>query len=195
MKRKQFLCLLMIPLCLVLTSCKRQSTMDASEKIRGLYAEMQSCSLQTVLKADFGDRVNEFTLQYDFSREGRSAVEILAPEEVRGVRATIEAGQTELSFDGVILETGPLPGTGLTPVDALPVMLKAWGEGYVSSVGHEKIDGVECVLIVCKSTVSGVETEYRSWFDAEDYKPVKAEVMADGVRVIECEFEKFSFGE
>ncbi|MDR2671088.1 MAG: hypothetical protein LBC26_05145, partial [Oscillospiraceae bacterium] len=137
--------------------------------------------------------VNTFTLRFDYDRDGESVVEILAPEEVRGVRATIAAGETALSYDDLILETGPLPGTGLTPVDALPVMLKTWGEGYVASTGREKLDGVACLLMVYKSTAAGVEVEQRVWFEKETSKPVRAETYAANVRVIDCVFETFSF--
>jgi outer membrane lipoprotein-sorting protein len=176
-----------------LAACGRSVAIDDAEAVRALYADLRRCSLQAALTADFGDAVSEFTLRFDYNREGESAVEILAPEEVRGVRATIGAGETTLSYDGLILETGPLPGTGLTPVDALPVMLKTWGEGYVSSTGREKLDGVACLLVVYKSTAAGVEVEQRVWFETETYKPVRAETYAANARVIACAFEKFSF--
>ncbi|MDR0382344.1 MAG: hypothetical protein LBH86_10190 [Oscillospiraceae bacterium] len=186
------LCALAMILALT-AACGRSGAIDDAEAARTLYAGLRHCSLQAVLTADFGDAVNEFTLQFDYDRDGESAVEILAPEEVRGVRATIAEGETTLSYDGLILETGPLPGTGLTPMDALPVMLKTWGEGYVASTGREKLDDVACLLVVYKSTAAGVEVEQRVWFETETYKPVRAETYAAGTRVIDCVFEKFSF--
>lgn len=195
MRRRSNICVLMILFCLLLTACGRQKTLEAAEAIGKLYAELDSASMQVALEADFGDRVSAFSLQYQYSSEGRSTVEILAPEEVRGVKAHIEAGQTELVFDGLILETGPLPGTGLTPVDALPVMLRTWGHGYVDSTGQETIEDNSCVRVVYKSTVAGTQIEHNVWFSADTYKPVKAEILSDGVRIISCVFETFSMGE
>lgn len=48
---------------------------------------------------------------------------ITAPEEVAGITATVENGQTFLKFDGVQLETGPLNADGLSPLDALPAFI------------------------------------------------------------------------
>lgn len=195
MRRRLLFCVLMTVLCLFFASCGRQKTIDDAERIAKLYAELENASMQATIQADFGDRVSVFTLRFDYARDAVSTIEILAPEEVKGIKATIEAGQTELAYDGLMLETGPLPGTGLTPVDALPVIVQTWGHGYMSSTGVEKIDGVSYVRIVYKSTVSGVEVEHSAWFDQRTYQPLKAETMANGARVITCTFDTFTMGE
>ncbi|MDR3207888.1 MAG: hypothetical protein LBT60_06095 [Oscillospiraceae bacterium] len=194
MKRRLLGLLLMLPFCLLWASCHRQETVTATNDVAALYAALESATTQATLSADFGDRVIEFTLRYDFVRDGVSTVEILAPEEVRGIKATIEAGRTELIYDGLILETGSLPGTGLTPADALPAMFRAWGSGYAASTGRETLDGEACLHVVYKSTVGGVEIEQNAWFAADTFKPLKAETMAGGRRVIACVFDTFTFG-
>ena len=192
MRHRAIACVLLITFCL--TACGRQKTMDAAAEIAAFYAGLNNAEMQVTLRADFGDRVSEFVLKYTFAEEGPSTVEVLEPEEVRGVKAVIEAGQSQLVFDGLMLETGPLPGTGLTPMDALPVMLNTWRAGYVSSSGWEKLDGAECFHVVYKSTVSGVEIQQDAWFAADSFKPLKAETMSGGVRVIECVFDTVTFG-
>ena len=92
-----------------------------------------------------------------------------------------------------MLDTGPLPDTGLTPVDALPVMLTTWQSAYVSSVGQEKLDDAPCFHVVYKSTVSGVEIQQDAWFAADTYKPLRAETFSGGTRVIECVFDTVTF--
>ena len=191
MKHRIVFCVLMILLCLA--SCSRRETMDEAGEIADFYAELTQANMQVTLSADFGDRVSVFVLKYTFFEDAASTVEILEPEEVRGVKAVIEAGQSKLEYDGLILETGPLPGTGLTPMDALPVMLNTWRSGYVFSVGSEKLDGEACLHVVYKATVSGVEIQQDAWFDASTYKPIKAETAADGVRVIDCVFDTVKF--
>jgi outer membrane lipoprotein-sorting protein len=184
----------LIPFCLSLASCARRETLTATDDIADYYAKLESASTQATVTADFGDRVIDFTLRYDYLRDGVSTVEILSPEEVRGIKATIEAGRTELTYDGLILETGPLPGTGLTPADALHAMLRVWGSGYAASTGPETLDGVSCIHVTYKSTVSGVDIQQDAWFDSDTFKPLRAETLAGGRRVITCVFDTFNFG-
>lgn len=191
MRHRSLVCVLMITLCL--GSCARTEVADTTAQIADFYAGLEHAVMQVTMKADFGDRAIPFVLQYAFVRDGDSTVEILAPEEVRGVKAVIAAGQSRLTYEDLILETGPLSGAGLTPVEALPAMLNAWQSAYVSSAGQEKLDDSPCIHVVYKSTVSGVEIQQDAWFAADSFKPLKAETLAGGIRVIECVFDTVTF--
>ncbi len=178
----------------LLSACS--SSADApqeAEAFRAFISEKSSATMEAVVSADYGDRVYDFTLRYDYLRDGKSTIEIMEPEPVRGIRATIEAGQTQLEYDGMILDTGALPGTGLSPVDVLPTMLKTWSEGYLDSAGKESLDGRDVLHFVFTSTVSEVSIEQHVWVEQESFTPVRAEMMADGTRVLSVLFSQVVF--
>ena len=123
----------MIILCLLLSACGGGELGDRSEQlaldIRGDYLAMTACTATAEMTADYGQRV------YEYSMEGETVLSITAPENIAGIQARIQNGETALEYDGVRLETGPLNEQGLSPVDALPVLLAAAREGFIAECG------------------------------------------------------------
>lgn len=129
------LCALMMTLVLPLAACGGGEGSEAEEalsRVRGMYLEMTACTGHAEMTADYGQRVYTYGVDFSWQREGESLLTLTAPENVAGTVAHIAAGETALEYDGVMLETGPLNEEGLSPVDALPALLRYAREGFAA---------------------------------------------------------------
>lgn len=190
MKILKYVCAIMAMLVL-LTSCGTKATENSAERIREKYKDLESIKLSADITADFGDRVGTYSITYELSG-GTGVITIEKPAEIAGITAKITAGSSTLEYDGLILETGKLAGTALTPIDAVPTMLDTWAGGYMTDMGTERRDGVKCIRLTYSQTIDESAVEQQAWFDAETLAPVRAETLIDGKLVITCEFTEQS---
>ncbi|MCL1820415.1 MAG: hypothetical protein FWG36_07160 [Oscillospiraceae bacterium] len=175
-------------ICIFLTACGLGGAQDAAELVREKY-ESGELKLAADIMADFGDRVSTYSVTYERDEQGNGLITILRPAEIAGITATItEDGGGTLEYDGLILETGKLAGTALTPIDAIPSMLSAWSNGYMSEAGTERWEGVKCYRLTYSQTVDNAVVEQQAWFDVETLAPIRGETLVDGRLVITCEF-------
>ena len=172
----------MIALCL--TSCGGPTAGEVSEEIQAHWSTVDSLSLTAELTADYGDRLYPFTLRYEGSADS-GTITILAPESVSGVTAHVSDGGATLSYDGAQVYTGALTQEGLSPMDAIPAILTAWHQSFVTEAVYETLDGTQCCTLLYRITD---EVSLRTWFDAETYIPLEAEIISGGFTVIHCRF-------
>ena len=123
--RKRLICVLMMTL--FLTGCGGGGGKEAEElalSIRGEYLAMESCAIQASVTADYGQRVYEYEMAVSVNGT-ETVLTLSAPETVAGLTARLAGEESQLEFDGLSVETGPLDGDGLTPVSAVPALLEA----------------------------------------------------------------------
>lgn len=192
------LCALMMTLILPLSACGGTgSGNEAEEKlteVRGRYLEMTACSGHADLRADYGQRVYDYGIDFTWQREGETLLTLTAPENVAGTTAHISAGETALEYDGVMLETGPLNPAGLSPVDAIPALLSYAREGFAAECALEGAEGEEKRLhVICRDpeTEPGAGTEAELWFSPETGTLLEGELSQEGFTVIQCRFTGF----
>lgn len=121
------------------------------------------------------DRVCEYSLRYISSEDGET-IEVLSPELITGVSARIENGESELTFDGAILETGSGVTEGISPMTALPVFMDFIREGHVENLGREKMEDVE-VLVTELELADGEKMTL--WQAGAEMEPVFAAVRKE----------------
>lgn len=188
----------MIALLLLLSACGGGAD-GASEAdqlaldIRGEYLNMAGCTASVDMVADYGARVYAYSADVRYEKEGETVLTLTAPENVAGVSAHMEKGQTALEFDGVRVETGPLTDDGMSPVDAVPALIRTVQEGFMAECVLEEADGVRLLHIASrdpeKEPGSGVETQL--WFDAATHALTRGEIAQDGYTVMQCVFSSF----
>ena len=191
--RKLVLCVLMTTL---LTGCGQPGVSEAEElalTIRGEYLAMDRCAVQVSVTADYGQRVYQYELAAAVSGE-ETVLTLSAPETVAGLTARITGEDSRLEFDGLSVETGPLDGSGLTPVSALPALLEAARSGYITACALEEEGALLRVDCGDPAGTPGTGTETALWFDASSHALVQGEISVDGFRVILCEFSDFTAG-
>ena len=180
-------------LFLPLNGCFRaegQKALDLALTIRGEYLSLPNFSTQVQLRADYGQRVYDYTL--DLSATGEDIVlTVTQPELIAGVTARTNAKELLLEYDGLHLETGPLDDSGLTPLSALPAMLRAIREDYLTSYCFDD-DGYLRISCGDPELPLGTGTEYTLWFHPESHDLARGEISVDGICRVSCILSPFT---
>ena len=120
---------LMITLLLVLSACGEGSeSAGLDARFRRYYAALSSFTARAQVTADYGERV----YQYELAMSGdltQGALEVLSPENIAGAGFSWAEGGGSMSYEGVSLETGALSEDGLSPADAMPMILETLATG------------------------------------------------------------------
>lgn len=191
------LCALMMTLVLVLTACGGRGRGNEAEELllglRGQYLEMTACSGHMDLTADYGQRVYIFGIDFTWEKEGKTLLTITAPENVAGTTAHIVSGETALEYDGIMMETGPLDSTGLSPLDALPAFLSYAREGFAAECVIEGEENMRQLHVICrdpeKEPGQGIECEL--WFQPDTGTLLRGELSEEGFTVIRSDVTGF----
>ena len=194
MRRRIWMCVLMIILGLNLAACGPVGEGNRAEQlaldIRAEYLTMESCTASLMVRADYGQRVYEYAIDLSYAKQGETVLSVTAPENIAGVTARIQAGETVLEYDGVRVETGPLNESGMSPVDAVPVLMDYVREGFIAECGLEGEGESERLRMICRDPEgsAGVGQECSLWFDTATHALVRGELSQDGYTVIQCTF-------
>ncbi|MGM9521532.1 MAG: hypothetical protein ACI3VB_03545 [Oscillospiraceae bacterium] len=182
--RKATLCALMISLPLLLSSCSVMTGTDDILKIQEDFSASENISFTAELTADYGQHLYEYRISFDGLPDS-GTITIIEPESIAGTQVAIEDGASSLCFDGAQIYTGEILPDGLSPVDAVPMLLEAWRTGLVTECAKESFDGEDCLNAVFRITD---DVNLRTWFGFESGLPLYAEVDFDGYTVISCTF-------
>ena len=198
MRRKES-CALMMTLCLLLSACggdeaEAQNADELALAIRTEYLAMEGCTARMEITAEYGDRVYQFTVGLGHVQGGETTLTVVEPEEAAGVTARISGEKAFLEYDGVSLETGPLDESGLSPVGAVPFLLRGAREGFMAESALEIVGDTECLRMTCRDpeVPPGEGIELSLWFDSTTHLLVRGEILSEGFRVIDCSFTDFS---
>lgn len=194
MRKSMMICVLMI--LLALSACGRVGKDDPQQRVlalRGVYLAAEGCTAALTVTADYGQRVYTYGAEVIVTG-GESVLTVTAPTELAGITARVTDGDSQLEYDGAVLETGPLAPNGLTPLSAVPALLDSARSGFVDSCGMEQLGERECLRVLCRDPEqpAGQGQEVALWFDPVSHALVQGEITVDGYRVILCEFESFA---
>lgn len=170
--------LLMILLMTMLCACKDEGT-ESAELFRLDAEAAKEICFTAKLRAEYTDKTAEFELAYLQNEDGVK-VTVQKPEIISGISAHINEGDTELRYDGAILDIGTLASNGLCPMSALPITVMAMKGAHISAVWQE---GDMTVMQLIPSD----DTEITLWLDKE-LRPCNAEIVCDGNSVVFIEF-------
>lgn len=188
MRLKKIWILCCLVLCLTACGEKNQPTQIALDFRTGLM-EAGGCSFTAVVTADYGDKVYPFTLECSYTGDS-ARLQVLEPESIAGIAATVSGDGAVLEFDGVELDFGKLANGFPSPV-AIPWLLgQCWTGAYIAWAGS---DG-DLERITYLRGYNDQELAVDTWLDANRV-PVYAEVAQDGVRCLTVEIKDFRFEE
>ena len=185
-RRLVFFCIFL----LLLGGCggRSHSEKAAFLKLRSMWLEKGSVTLRSEVRADYGERVYDFTLRYEGGGES-GVLSVEKPLELEGVEAELSEKGVTLRYDGVLLDTGAILGN-LSPLEAFPLLVRTWQKGFVTDCWRETWKGENCLAVQFDLTEAG-ETEERlclSRFRPSDGAPLDAEFLAAGRTVLYCRF-------
>ena len=168
---RRALWILLLP-TLLLSGCSNGAK-TGFERFRALLPDAVHVTAE--LRCEYDDRSVSFTLHCDETDEGYH-VSVLSPQEIAGVSVKLGAEMSQLSLDSITLDCGDLNDFGLSPVTALPTLLRALREGHAESYWTEG-DHTLCDLTFDDHVSAEVTL-------SETLSPLSAELRSDGrVRV------------
>ena len=179
---------LVLMITLLLTACSASA--GDTEKLAELRESVESGNLnaKAEITADFGNKVQSYTI--DYSKNGDcSRMEILEPELLRGIAASIEGLDSHIEFEGLILDIGELDVDGLTPMSALPAIAESIKNGHIEAVWREK-DGDDTLLVFDLTVTDSANMNL--WIAADSLIPQRAEIRYEERVIITCVFLEWS---
>jgi hypothetical protein len=176
-----------LSLGLLLSSCKNTGYkgQELALDIRVALIKAEKLELMTTVKADYGDRVYDFSFKYSGDAE-KGGIEITAPESIAGLKADVSVSGGTLKFDSAVLDMGAVTMDGLSPAEALPVLISQWQSGYISGCNYEKLGDIDTLAVTTDITQT---VRQRTWFDVKTHLPVHSELSDNGKMVVSCQFE------
>ncbi len=172
--RKALLFALMIPLCLGLAACGDRAEQQ-TEELQLEFQTLSAAAVEAQLTCHYGDEVRTYTLQCSYT-PSKSTVEVLEPEALAGISATLTGEEQVLSYDGIMLDAGIYSGTEISPLWAVPGMLRAMGQGYPLESCREELGDLECLRVTFEMTDNDGGKQYTAvWFD-ENGTPLQGEI-------------------
>ena len=180
----------MMLLCLLLSACGgTQDRMQEALQFRTDLLAAQGCSFEAELTAQGETEVFECTLRCSISPDGTARAEVLAPEELAGVTATITDSGMQIDYDGVRVDCGQLSGS-VSPIGTPGLLYAAWTGGYIAAAGSEEHQTMARYLLGSGSS----EKQISTWFSA-DGTPESCEAAENGMVVLQCRLRDFTFGD
>lgn len=195
--RGRAICVPMMTLLLTMALCGCVSSEEESNltlQLRSDFLAMEGCTGAVTLTADYGQRVYEYTAEFSGTEKEGYTIVLTSPEEVAGITALIQSGQTYLTYDDIRLETGPLDDQGLSPLDALPALVRAMQTGYIAETGSELLGDTDTLRLCCRDPdqPAGKGLETVLWFDKAGKTLVQGELRLDGATAVRCAFSSFT---
>ena len=161
------------------------SAMQTALDFRGSLLSAGGCRFTADVEADFGERIYDFTLECTYNGTD-GTLNVTAPKSIAGISATVSDGSSELEFDGVSLDFGPLANGFASPL-SLPWLLgSAWTGDYIAWAGR---DG-DLAYVTWLKGYQEQELSINTWFQKNI--PVRAEVLSEGRRVLTVTIEDFA---
>lgn len=180
-------------LMLLLTACGGGGEKDQAAVLQQQYAAVSAATLEADVTCSYEGEERTYTLLCAYTPE-KSAITVLAPENLTGISATLEGETLTLSYDDVSLDAGSYSAASISPVAALPKLMAAAASGYLTEHSEEMVGERPCLRLAFD--LEGDEgTLYTTWFDQETLLPLRSEISADGVVVFDVAWSRFEITE
>lgn len=176
---KRLCVLLFILPCFMLSGCGSAAEEMRFEEFSSDMRVRERVGFTAEVRAEYDGRTARFTLAYD-DNGTESTVTVIEPEIISGVSMRFEGGKSVLDCESILIDTGFLDENGLTPVNALPIIVRAMRTGQLDSVAS--VDGVTVWYIVPEDGMT-----VALWMSEEGTVPLRAELVSDGRVRLFCE--------
>ncbi len=176
-------------LMLLLTACGGGGEKDLAAELQNQYAGLASASLEADITCQYDGEVRTYTMLCAYTPES-STVTVTAPTNLAGISATVAGGALTLSYEDVALDAGSYSAAAISPVAALPKLMEAAANGYITEQSEETLGERSCLRLAC-DLKEDAGTLYTTWFDKETLLPLRSEISADGTVIFEVAWTSF----
>ncbi|MBR2048068.1 MAG: hypothetical protein IJ960_05665 [Oscillospiraceae bacterium] len=182
---KKYLCL--TALLLVLPGCALdQGELDQALAFRQTLTDAERICFDVGITADYGDRVERFTLRCDTDQEGAMSFTVLHPAEISGITGSVTGQQGSLTFEDTVLAFPLLAQDRLSPVSGPWVLVQALKEGYITSCAREG----EFLRLTVNDSYDADPLTLEIWI--RENTVTAAEIGWRGMRQMTMEIDNFS---
>ncbi len=181
----------LLPVVLLLGGCGEETQSRAAE-LQQRYEALTGYEAEIRVAVPRGDETLRYALH--LTAEGETVrAEVMEPELLAGISARMEGEQLTLEYDGTILDAGTL-SPRVSALNAAPLLLRAFPQGYLDSFGSETMDGEDTLRADFPLTLAGESLDCVLWF-GEDGAPVYGEIAQEGKIIAAVEFTNVIFGD
>lgn len=181
--------IILLPLCLLLLCSGCGNRSNTAESIQSQYSRVITAEMEAEVTFHDTQEERSFTLQCAFTPES-SSVTVTAPDSVKGITTTVTGDELTVAYDGTVLSAG---GSGrFGPVNSLPLLLHAIGEGYLLEESQETLEDTPCYRLALDTSVGEMALVCTVWLDGETLLPLYAEFAENGAVVVSVKFLAFS---
>ena len=181
----------LLPAVLLLGGCGDETQSRAAE-LQRRYEALAGYEAEVRVAVPRGDETLRYALRLTAQGETVRA-EVTEPELLAGVSARMEGERLALEYDGTILDAGTL-SPRVSALNAAPLLLRAFPQGYLDSCGSETLDGEDTLRADFSLTLEGESFGCTLWFGA-DGAPVYGEIAQEEKIIAAVAFTNVTFGD
>ena len=179
-------CLCLVLAMFLLTGCGQADGLSDMTKLRDAMLQMEFCTFDAVICADYGETSYTFTVTCRSERDGTTAFTMKEPQTIAGIGGKIQNQAGQLIYEDVVLGFPLLADGEVSPVSAPWIMIKTLLGGYIRSYGAE----APYTHVVLDDSYAESALQVDVWL-GEDALPIYAEIVWQNRRVLSIEVENF----
>lgn len=173
---KKGLALVVVVLCLC--GCSAESEMEHAMRFRDMLLSGNGCSFTAHITADYGDELQEFTMDCTGDNQGNLKFSVTEPESISGITGSASEAGGALTFDDVALHFHLMAQDALSPVSAPWIFLKTLRSGYIVSACYEE----ELLHLSIDDSFEDDALRLDIWLEGD--RPIRGEILHDGMRIL-----------
>ena len=176
-------------LCISLCGCR--TAMDVSKAV----AEKYQTGIEALIQVSTLTGVPcDYRLQCVTS-EKSTVTEILQPESIAGIKATVESETCRIEYTDLALDAMMLPIRGMTPADCFDQTVFSLRQEVPSQYSFEKQNEENCLCLTFSGETAGYRTTRIFWLKEKTLELLAGEYYLDDTLVMRMTVEAFAFTE
>ena len=182
MRRKLAVLLIM---CFLLTGCgNTDRALSSAMDFRADLVQAGGCSFTARVTADFGESIQNFTMECRSDPKGDITFLLKEPETLEGITGTVTSEGGKITYDGLALDFGLLADGKVIPAAAPAILTSCWAGEYISAAGTEE----DLTRVTYEK---GFENKLvaDTWF--QNHVPICGEVCYNGTEILRIEITDF----
>nr|WP_241426825.1 hypothetical protein [Dysosmobacter acutus] len=179
----------------MLVLCACGAAPEEEESLLERYRAADSFTMEAQITFGSEEQVQSYTLRCACDSDGTGQVEVVEPEYLAGLKASVEGENLTLTYADMVLPAGTLSSEELSPAMALPLLMRSLREGWLIEESREDWGETPCVRVCCDLTgENGGKLVSTVWLSVESGAPVHGEIAVDEEIILQAEFTDFAFG-